>query len=145
MNQAAVTIQCWYRHHFRRKHTNQAALKHFLANKRKVFICPLHLLRVLLTWFVLMLNRCSLYIPFCRSGRRGNGTTVTWSNSNRGRLKTERGSVRRKLDSPASLPSRCSLLISLTCFQQLSFMYGNWMLCMGGREGDVVWLLGSGH
>ncbi|XP_024140231.1 centrosomal protein of 131 kDa [Oryzias melastigma] len=35
VNQAAVTIQCWYRRHAKRKHSNKAALKLFLANKRK--------------------------------------------------------------------------------------------------------------
>ncbi|KAM9424452.1 centrosomal protein of 131 kDa [Pholidichthys leucotaenia] len=35
VNQAAVTIQHWYRRHIRRRHANQAALKHLLANKRK--------------------------------------------------------------------------------------------------------------
>ncbi|XP_034715874.1 centrosomal protein of 131 kDa isoform X1 [Etheostoma cragini] len=35
VNQAAVTIQRWYRHHAQRQHTNQAALKRILASKRK--------------------------------------------------------------------------------------------------------------
>ncbi|XP_035517200.1 centrosomal protein of 131 kDa isoform X1 [Morone saxatilis] len=35
VNQAAVTIQRWYRRHAQRRHTNQAALKRILANKRK--------------------------------------------------------------------------------------------------------------
>lgn len=40
VNQAAVTIQRWYRRHAKRQHTNQAALKRILASKRKVSICP---------------------------------------------------------------------------------------------------------
>uniref|UniRef100_A0A8C4FCP2 Centrosomal protein 131 n=1 Tax=Dicentrarchus labrax TaxID=13489 RepID=A0A8C4FCP2_DICLA len=49
VNQAAVTIQRWYRRHAQRRHTNQAALKRILANKRKVSLHPqaallLHLL-----------------------------------------------------------------------------------------------------
>lgn len=36
VNQAAVTIQRWYRRHAKRQHTSQAALKRILANKRKV-------------------------------------------------------------------------------------------------------------
>ncbi|XP_049419203.1 centrosomal protein of 131 kDa isoform X3 [Epinephelus fuscoguttatus] len=35
VNQAAVTIQRWYRRHTKRRHTNQAALKRILASKRK--------------------------------------------------------------------------------------------------------------
>uniref|UniRef100_A0A1A7W7T6 5-azacytidine induced 1 n=1 Tax=Iconisemion striatum TaxID=60296 RepID=A0A1A7W7T6_9TELE len=35
VNQAAVTIQRWYRQHAKRKHSNQAALKQILADKRK--------------------------------------------------------------------------------------------------------------
>uniref|UniRef100_A0A3Q1JLS5 Centrosomal protein 131 n=1 Tax=Anabas testudineus TaxID=64144 RepID=A0A3Q1JLS5_ANATE len=35
VNQAAVTIQRWYRRHAKRQHTSQAALKRILANKRK--------------------------------------------------------------------------------------------------------------
>ncbi|XP_032357723.1 centrosomal protein of 131 kDa isoform X4 [Etheostoma spectabile] len=35
VNQAAVTIQRWYRRHAQRQHTNQAALKRILASKRK--------------------------------------------------------------------------------------------------------------
>ncbi|XP_054454922.1 centrosomal protein of 131 kDa [Anoplopoma fimbria] len=35
VNQAAVTIQRWYRRHTKRQHTNQAALKRILASKRK--------------------------------------------------------------------------------------------------------------
>ncbi|XP_038591074.1 centrosomal protein of 131 kDa isoform X3 [Micropterus salmoides] len=35
VNQAAVTIQRWYRSHAKRQHTNQAALKRILASKRK--------------------------------------------------------------------------------------------------------------
>ncbi|XP_041830699.1 centrosomal protein of 131 kDa isoform X2 [Melanotaenia boesemani] len=35
VNQAAVAIQRWYRHHAKRKHTNQAVLKQILASKRK--------------------------------------------------------------------------------------------------------------
>ncbi|KAM4715450.1 centrosomal protein of 131 kDa isoform 2-T4 [Anableps anableps] len=35
VNQAAVTIQRWYRHLSRRKHSHQAALEQILANKRK--------------------------------------------------------------------------------------------------------------
>ncbi|KAM4524861.1 centrosomal protein of 131 kDa isoform 3-T3 [Odontesthes bonariensis] len=35
VNQAAVTIQRWYRRHTQRKLTNQAAIKQILANKRK--------------------------------------------------------------------------------------------------------------
>ncbi|XP_039990410.1 centrosomal protein of 131 kDa isoform X1 [Xiphias gladius] len=35
VNQAAVTIQRWYRRHAERRHTNQAELKHILASKRK--------------------------------------------------------------------------------------------------------------
>ncbi|XP_070707874.1 centrosomal protein of 131 kDa [Pempheris klunzingeri] len=35
VNQAAVTIQRWYRRHARKQHTNQAALKRILASKRK--------------------------------------------------------------------------------------------------------------
>nr|XP_015817615.2 centrosomal protein of 131 kDa isoform X4 [Nothobranchius furzeri] len=35
VNQAAITIQCWYRQHAKRKHSNQAALKQFLADKGK--------------------------------------------------------------------------------------------------------------
>ncbi|XP_073346059.1 centrosomal protein of 131 kDa [Pagrus major] len=35
VNQAALTIQRWYRHHAKRQHTNQAALKRILASKRK--------------------------------------------------------------------------------------------------------------
>ncbi|XP_059181314.1 centrosomal protein of 131 kDa [Centropristis striata] len=35
VNQAAVTIQRWYRRHAHRKHANQAALKRLLASKRK--------------------------------------------------------------------------------------------------------------
>uniref|UniRef100_A0A4W6FVQ5 Centrosomal protein 131 n=1 Tax=Lates calcarifer TaxID=8187 RepID=A0A4W6FVQ5_LATCA len=35
VNQAAVTIQRWYRRHAKRQHTNQAALKRILASKRK--------------------------------------------------------------------------------------------------------------
>ncbi|XP_033467299.1 centrosomal protein of 131 kDa isoform X1 [Epinephelus lanceolatus] len=35
VNQAAVTIQRWYRRHAKRRHTNQAALKRILASKRK--------------------------------------------------------------------------------------------------------------
>uniref|UniRef100_A0A4W6FWJ9 Centrosomal protein 131 n=1 Tax=Lates calcarifer TaxID=8187 RepID=A0A4W6FWJ9_LATCA len=41
VNQAAVTIQRWYRRHAKRQHTNQAALKRILASKRKVSISPL--------------------------------------------------------------------------------------------------------
>lgn len=47
VNQAAVTIQRWYRRHAKRQHTNQAAFKCILASKRKVSVCPqaaLHLL-----------------------------------------------------------------------------------------------------
>uniref|UniRef100_A0A671XK29 Centrosomal protein 131 n=1 Tax=Sparus aurata TaxID=8175 RepID=A0A671XK29_SPAAU len=40
VNQAALTIQRWYRHHAKRQHTNQAALKRILASKRKVSVCP---------------------------------------------------------------------------------------------------------
>lgn len=40
MNQAAVTIQRWYRRHAKRQHTNQTALKRILSSKRKVSICP---------------------------------------------------------------------------------------------------------
>uniref|UniRef100_A0A8C2WWP3 Centrosomal protein 131 n=1 Tax=Cyclopterus lumpus TaxID=8103 RepID=A0A8C2WWP3_CYCLU len=43
VNQAAVTIQRWYRRHAKRQHTNQVALKRILASKRKVSIRP-HLL-----------------------------------------------------------------------------------------------------
>uniref|UniRef100_A0A8C2WYT0 Centrosomal protein 131 n=1 Tax=Cyclopterus lumpus TaxID=8103 RepID=A0A8C2WYT0_CYCLU len=35
VNQAAVTIQRWYRRHAKRQHTNQVALKRILASKRK--------------------------------------------------------------------------------------------------------------
>ncbi|XP_068610587.1 centrosomal protein of 131 kDa [Brachionichthys hirsutus] len=35
VNQAAVTIQRWYRRHSKRRYTNQAALKRVLASKRK--------------------------------------------------------------------------------------------------------------
>ncbi|XP_029311356.1 centrosomal protein of 131 kDa isoform X2 [Cottoperca gobio] len=35
VNQAAVTIQRWYRSHTKRRHTNQAVLKRILASKRK--------------------------------------------------------------------------------------------------------------
>ncbi|XP_030610410.1 centrosomal protein of 131 kDa isoform X3 [Archocentrus centrarchus] len=35
VNQAAVTIQRWYRHHAKSRHTKQAALKRILASKRK--------------------------------------------------------------------------------------------------------------
>ncbi|XP_078135438.1 centrosomal protein of 131 kDa isoform X2 [Sander vitreus] len=35
VNQAAVTIQRWYRRHAKRQHTNQTALKRILASKRK--------------------------------------------------------------------------------------------------------------
>ncbi|KAM7381114.1 hypothetical protein PAMA_012107 [Pampus argenteus] len=35
VNQAAVTIQRWYRCHAKRQHTNQAALKRVLASKKK--------------------------------------------------------------------------------------------------------------
>ncbi|XP_042253610.1 centrosomal protein of 131 kDa isoform X2 [Thunnus maccoyii] len=35
VNQAAVTIQRWYRHHARRQHANQTTLKRILASKRK--------------------------------------------------------------------------------------------------------------
>ncbi|XP_044035534.1 centrosomal protein of 131 kDa isoform X2 [Siniperca chuatsi] len=35
VNQAAVTIQRWYRRYAKRQHTNQAALKRILASKRK--------------------------------------------------------------------------------------------------------------
>ncbi|XP_040885197.1 centrosomal protein of 131 kDa isoform X2 [Toxotes jaculatrix] len=35
VNQAAVTIQRWYRRHAKRRHTNQAALKRVLASRRK--------------------------------------------------------------------------------------------------------------
>nr|XP_019966291.1 PREDICTED: centrosomal protein of 131 kDa isoform X4 [Paralichthys olivaceus] len=35
VNQAAVTIQRWYRRQAKRRHTNQAALKRILASKRK--------------------------------------------------------------------------------------------------------------
>ncbi|KAM8729300.1 centrosomal protein of 131 kDa isoform 1-T1 [Acanthopagrus schlegelii] len=35
VNQAALTIQRWYRHHVKRQHANQAALKHVLSSKRK--------------------------------------------------------------------------------------------------------------
>ncbi|KAJ4941005.1 hypothetical protein JOQ06_027292 [Pogonophryne albipinna] len=35
VNQAAVTIQRWYRSHAKRQHTNQAALKRTLASRRK--------------------------------------------------------------------------------------------------------------
>lgn len=35
VNQAAVTIQRWYRRHGNRQHSNQAALKRILASKRK--------------------------------------------------------------------------------------------------------------
>ncbi|XP_077958766.1 centrosomal protein of 131 kDa isoform X2 [Gasterosteus aculeatus] len=35
VNQAAVTIQRWYRRHARRRHANQAALKCIIASKRK--------------------------------------------------------------------------------------------------------------
>ncbi|KAM6964398.1 centrosomal protein of 131 kDa [Tautogolabrus adspersus] len=35
VNQAAVTIQRWYRRHTKRHHTNQAVLKRILASKRK--------------------------------------------------------------------------------------------------------------
>uniref|UniRef100_UPI0037E99F19 centrosomal protein of 131 kDa isoform X2 n=1 Tax=Semicossyphus pulcher TaxID=241346 RepID=UPI0037E99F19 len=35
VNQAAVTIQRWYRCHAKRQHTNQAVLKRILASKRK--------------------------------------------------------------------------------------------------------------
>ncbi|XP_068160842.1 centrosomal protein of 131 kDa isoform X2 [Antennarius striatus] len=35
VNQAAVTIQRWYRHHTHRQYTNQAAVKQILASKRK--------------------------------------------------------------------------------------------------------------
>uniref|UniRef100_A0A8C9ZL96 Centrosomal protein 131 n=1 Tax=Sander lucioperca TaxID=283035 RepID=A0A8C9ZL96_SANLU len=35
VNQAAVTIQRWYRRHAKRQRTNQTALKHILASKRK--------------------------------------------------------------------------------------------------------------
>ncbi|XP_034049625.1 centrosomal protein of 131 kDa isoform X2 [Thalassophryne amazonica] len=37
VNEAAVTIQRWYRRHARRQHANQAALKHILATKRRVW------------------------------------------------------------------------------------------------------------
>ncbi|XP_067432955.1 centrosomal protein of 131 kDa isoform X1 [Thunnus thynnus] len=35
VNQAAVTIQRWYRHHAKRQHANQTALKRILTSKRK--------------------------------------------------------------------------------------------------------------
>ncbi|XP_041818973.1 centrosomal protein of 131 kDa [Chelmon rostratus] len=35
VNQAALTIQRWYRRHAKRHHADQAALKHILASKRK--------------------------------------------------------------------------------------------------------------
>ncbi|XP_044192714.1 centrosomal protein of 131 kDa isoform X3 [Thunnus albacares] len=35
VNQAAVTIQRWYRHHAKRQHANQTTLKRILASKRK--------------------------------------------------------------------------------------------------------------
>nr|XP_020460446.1 centrosomal protein of 131 kDa isoform X2 [Monopterus albus] len=35
VNQAAVTIQCWYRRHSKRLHTSKAALRRLLASKRK--------------------------------------------------------------------------------------------------------------
>lgn len=38
MNQSAVTIQRWYRRHAERKHSSQAALRHILAEKRKVLV-----------------------------------------------------------------------------------------------------------
>lgn len=40
VNQAAVTIQRWYRRHAKRQHVNQAVLKHILASKKKVSACP---------------------------------------------------------------------------------------------------------
>uniref|UniRef100_A0A3Q3K0C0 Centrosomal protein 131 n=1 Tax=Monopterus albus TaxID=43700 RepID=A0A3Q3K0C0_MONAL len=40
VNQAAVTIQCWYRRHSKRLHTSKAALRRLLASKRKVSLCP---------------------------------------------------------------------------------------------------------
>lgn len=43
MNHAAVTIQRWYRHHAKRRHANQAALKRILDSKRKVSMCPCRL------------------------------------------------------------------------------------------------------
>lgn len=39
VNQAAVTIQRWYRSHAKRRHADQAALKRTLASRRKVSIC----------------------------------------------------------------------------------------------------------
>lgn len=41
MNQAAVTIQRWYRRHARRQNANQAVLRRFLAAKKKVAACLL--------------------------------------------------------------------------------------------------------
>uniref|UniRef100_A0A3B4GV35 Centrosomal protein 131 n=1 Tax=Pundamilia nyererei TaxID=303518 RepID=A0A3B4GV35_9CICH len=43
VNHAAVTIQRWYRHHAKRRHANQAALKRILDSKRKVSMCPCRL------------------------------------------------------------------------------------------------------
>lgn len=40
MNQAAVTIQRWYRRHARRRLASHTALRRFLATKRKVCMSP---------------------------------------------------------------------------------------------------------
>lgn len=40
MNQAAVTIQRWYRRHARRRLASNTALRRFLASKRKVRLSP---------------------------------------------------------------------------------------------------------
>lgn len=56
VNQAAVTIQRWYRHHNKRKHRHQEeTLGLILANKKKVFISPSVVLRVFL--FLLHWNK----------------------------------------------------------------------------------------
>uniref|UniRef100_A0A8C2WXK0 Centrosomal protein 131 n=1 Tax=Cyclopterus lumpus TaxID=8103 RepID=A0A8C2WXK0_CYCLU len=77
VNQAAVTIQRWYRRHAKRQHTNQVALKRILASKRKVSIRP-HLLSSVVSLLLVTTSQLSRYLssfPSFRSGRRGRTRT----------------------------------------------------------------------
>lgn len=52
MNQAAITIQRWYRRHAKRQHVNQTVLKRILASKKKVSTRSQAVLgrRLILSW-----------------------------------------------------------------------------------------------
>lgn len=74
VNQAAVTIQRWYRRHAKRQHASHAALKSILANKRKVSVCVspylLFSIVVLCHCYCCINTLCIFFVGVGRENRR---------------------------------------------------------------------------